>query len=253
MFAPTARFILPAACIGFVMLGFRFMFWSLGIEPPFEAFRVSGSSLLTLGFAPVTGPVTTLLAFSEATIGLRLIALLIAYLPAIYSTFSQRATAFAMLEICAGSPPSAITLLERANPYGRLEELGEMCTNWEFWFTEIEKTHTSLTVQNLPHPPCPSDPGSLLLGPCRMPLRWMRLPWKSLVTCTPICASAAAIWPCDESRRSSEVISISIPRRMTRSVSLGRSSTRPWIGCRQAACRSRRTGIRRGEIMPVRS
>lgn len=155
MFAPTALFILPVAWIALVMLGYMLMFWATGVEPMFEALRVSGSSLLTLGFAPVREPARTLLAFSEATIGLGLIALLIAYLPAIYSAFSRRETAVAMLEIRAGSPPSAITLLERANRLDRLNELCELWTNWEYWFTEIEESHTSLTVLNFLRSPLP--------------------------------------------------------------------------------------------------
>lgn len=144
LFAPTALLTLPVAWIALVMVGYAALFWSLGVTPAFEALRVSGSSLLTLGFAPVLRPLPTLLAFSEATIGLGLIALLIAYLPAIYAAFSRRETAVAMLEIRAGSPPSPITMFERANRLDRLGELGDVWSNWELWFTQIEESHTSL-------------------------------------------------------------------------------------------------------------
>ncbi len=144
LFAPASLLALPAVWIALVMLGYTGIYWALGIQPPFEAFRTSGSSLLTLGFAPVDGWPLTLLAFSEATIGLGLIALLIAYLPTFYNAFSQRETAVAMLEIRAGSPPSAITMLARANRLDRLSQLGELWEAWEFWFTQIEESHTSL-------------------------------------------------------------------------------------------------------------
>jgi hypothetical protein len=146
MFAPTALFLLPLAWIILVTFGYMAMYWAVGVRPLFEAFRLSGSSLLTLGFAPANGLFQTLLAFSEATIGLALIALLIAYLPAIYSAFSRREAAVAMLEIRAGSPPSALTMLERAHRLDRLDQLGETWTHWERWFTEIEESHTSLTA-----------------------------------------------------------------------------------------------------------
>jgi hypothetical protein len=146
MFAPTALFLLPLAWIILVTFGYTAMYWAVGVRPLFEAFRLSGSSLLTLGFAPADGLLQTLLAFSEATIGLALIALLIAYLPAIYSAFSRREAAVAMLEIRAGSPPSALTMLERAHRLDRLGYLGETWSHWERWFTEIEESHTSLTA-----------------------------------------------------------------------------------------------------------
>lgn len=146
MFAPTALFVLPLAWITTVTLGYTAMFWAVGVTPLFDAFRLSGSSLLTLGFAPAQGPFQTILSFSEATIGLALIALLIAYLPAIYAAFSRREAAVAMLEVRAGSPPSAITMLERAHRLNRLDQLGEVWSNWERWFTEIEESHTSLTA-----------------------------------------------------------------------------------------------------------
>lgn len=144
LFAPTTLLAQPAVWIALVMLGYTGMFWAVGEAPLFAAFRTSGSSLLTLGFAPVDGLAKTLLAFSEATIGLGLIALLIAYLPTFYNAFSRRETAVAMLEIRAGSPPSAITLLERAQRLERLPQLGELWSSWEYWFTEIEESHTSL-------------------------------------------------------------------------------------------------------------
>jgi hypothetical protein len=146
MFAPTALFLLPLAWVILAAAGYSAMFWAVGVQPWYEAFRLSGSSLLTLGFAPAEGLVQTLLAFSEAAIGLALIALLIAYLPAIYSAFSRRETAVAMLEIRAGSPPSAVTMLERAHRLGRLDQMGQIWSNWERWFTEIEESHTSLTA-----------------------------------------------------------------------------------------------------------
>lgn len=144
LFAPSLLLALPAVWVALVLLGYTGMFWATGVRPPVQAFYTSGSSLLTLGFAPVEGIGQTLLAFSEATIGLGLIALLIAYLPTFYNAFSKRETAVAMLEIRAGSPPSAITLLERANRLERLPQLGELWASWEFWFTDIEESHTSL-------------------------------------------------------------------------------------------------------------
>lgn len=146
LYAPLALLTMPVIWLILVLIGYMGMFWAVGVTPLAETFRMSGSSLLTLGFASPQGTIQTALSFSEATIGLGLVALLIAYLPAFYTAFQRRETAVAMLEVRAGSPPSAITMLERAHRLGRLDQLGELWSEWEYWFTEVEESHTSLAA-----------------------------------------------------------------------------------------------------------
>lgn len=148
LYAPTALLVLPVVWLINVMMGYMGMFWALGVEPVYEAFKLSGSSLLTLGFASVDDWPKTILAFSEAALGLILIALLIAYLPIMYSTFSQREAAVSMLEVRAGSPPSAVTMIERYHRLQRLTELHDVWVEWERWFTFVDETHTSLAAIN---------------------------------------------------------------------------------------------------------
>jgi hypothetical protein len=88
--------------------------------------------------------VQTLLAFSEATVGLILIALLIAYLPTIYSAFQRREAAVNLLEVRAGKPPSAVEMIERYHSIHGLDRLEEQWQAWEAWFADIEESHTSL-------------------------------------------------------------------------------------------------------------
>jgi hypothetical protein len=86
------------------------------------------------------------LAFSEAALGLFILALLITYLPTVYAAFSRRETTVAMMAVRAGTPPSAVEMLQR---YERIEYgtgLEEMWPRWEMWFIELEETHTSLPV-----------------------------------------------------------------------------------------------------------
>jgi hypothetical protein len=146
LLAPIALLVLPAVWLVLVGLGYMGMYLGLGIASIEQAFSLSGSSLLTLGTKPPTGWFVTFLAFSEAAIGLALIALLIAYLPTMYAAFSRREAAVAMLEVRAGSPPSAFTMLERYHRLHRLDKLGEVWTAWETWFADIEESHTSLAA-----------------------------------------------------------------------------------------------------------
>lgn len=144
-FAPVALLLLPVMWIVSVLAGYTAMFWSLGVGGWFEAFFVSGSSLLTLGFAPVNGIGQEILAFSEATLGLGLVALLIAYLPTMYTAFSRREALVTMLEVRAGTPPSAVTMIERFHRIQGLSRLEEQWARWEVWFTELEESHTSFS------------------------------------------------------------------------------------------------------------
>ena len=52
LYAPVSLVLLPFAWAFTVAIGFTLMFWALGGRTWFEAFSLSGSSLLTLGFVP---------------------------------------------------------------------------------------------------------------------------------------------------------------------------------------------------------
>src|SRR5262249_11129086 len=95
------------------------------------------------------------ISFSEAAIGLGLLALLIAYLPTIYNTFSKRETAVTDLSIRAGTPPTVAEFLVRAHLTGFLLEMDGFWSAWMAWFTEVQETHTSygaLVFFRSPHP-----------------------------------------------------------------------------------------------------
>jgi hypothetical protein len=122
------------------------MYWATGVEPLINAFRLSGSSLLTLGFQTSDSVGEMILMFSEAVLGLTLVALLIAYLPTIYSAFSKREQTVSMLEVRAGSPPSPAEMFKRMTRIDRFDEMPALWEVWESWFTELDETHTSLAV-----------------------------------------------------------------------------------------------------------
>lgn len=143
LYAPFGLLSLPPAWLALVLFGYTGMYWAVGV-PVWEALRVSGSSLLTLGIASVEGLPGALLMFSEAALGLILIALLIAYLPTMYSAFSKREAAVTLLEVRAGSPPSAVEMIKRYQRFHGLDRLSELWMTWEVWFAELEESHTSL-------------------------------------------------------------------------------------------------------------
>ena len=145
-YAPLSLLMLPPTWLAIILIGFAFVFWATGIESWSASFTVSGSSLLTLGFAKPDSLFHIALTFIEAAIGLIMVALLIAYLPSMYSAFSRRETAVNLLEVRAGSPPSAVEMLQRYHRNQGLESLHESWKVWEEWFAEVEESHTSLAA-----------------------------------------------------------------------------------------------------------
>jgi hypothetical protein len=155
-YAPIALLSLPPIWLILVLLGFMGMYWAVGVISWRAAFTTSGSSLLTLGFAPLDDSPKQVLAFSEATIGLILVALLIAYLPTMYAAFSRRESAVTMLEVRAGSPPWAVEMIERYHRIHGLDRLHAAWTTWELWFADIEESHTSLAALTFFRSPLPN-------------------------------------------------------------------------------------------------
>ncbi|MBV8086504.1 MAG: hypothetical protein JO247_16990 [Chloroflexi bacterium] len=145
LYAPVSLLVLPVVWLVAVGAGYACLYWALDQLSWTQAIELSGSSLLTLGFASIGALPRALLVFSEAMIGLGLVALLIAYLPTMYSAWSRREEAVALLEVRAGSPPSATELIIRYRRIGGLDQLTYLWQDWEVWFANIDETHTSLS------------------------------------------------------------------------------------------------------------
>lgn len=154
-YAPVALVALPIVWLTVISAGFTLIYWGQGEGDLLECYQLSGSSLLTLGTHKTRGPVVTVFTFAEATIGLLLLTLLISYLPTIYQAFSRREIVVARVELRAGTPPSACTLLVWLNRTGSLHDDTEQWGLWEQWFVEIEESHTSLPVLSFFRSPQP--------------------------------------------------------------------------------------------------
>jgi len=153
-YAPISLFSLLAVWLLFVAAGYAAMFWALDVRPVTRAIVLSGSSLFTLGFAASGTFVVELLAFTEAGLGLLLLAILITYLPSLYAAFSRREQGVAKLEVRSRSASGA-GVLELAWAVGRLESLREVWPAWEDWFVDVDESHTafpSLAFFRSPHP-----------------------------------------------------------------------------------------------------
>jgi hypothetical protein len=155
LYAPIGLLALPPAWLACVCVGYTLVYRAIGAPSWRDAFFTSGSSLLTLGNMPLTSVGESIISFSEATLGLILVTVLISYLPTMYSAFSRREAAVNLLDVRAGSPPSAVEMLARYHRIHGFNELGEVWKTWEAWFVDIEETHTSLAALALFRSPQP--------------------------------------------------------------------------------------------------
>jgi hypothetical protein len=145
--APVGLLTLIPIYLILIFLGFAGMYWALGnVGSVEQALKVSGSSIVTLGYAAPDDLADGLLMFAEAAVGLILVAVLIAYLPTMYSAFQRREQAVTLLEVRAGSPPSAVEMILRYQRIHGLDQLHVLWIEWERWFADIEESHTSLAA-----------------------------------------------------------------------------------------------------------
>jgi hypothetical protein len=168
LYAPTAVLGLMACWVMMVGLGFAAVYWGLG-EGVGRALELSGSTLLTLGFEKPRGWAEVTAAFAEGAIGLTLVALLVSYLPAMYTAFARREAAVTLLEIRAGSPPAADELLVRTHQLGGMEQIDLLWGEWQQWFVELEESHTSLGALSFFRSPQPQR--SWVTAPARCSTR----------------------------------------------------------------------------------
>ena len=144
LFGPVSMLSLPAVWMAVVLAGYTCMYWGLGSRSARTAFAISGSSLFTLGTKAADDLPSQALSFTEAGVGIGLLAMLISYLPSLYGTFNRRELAVALLEARADSPPSGPNMLVRYHRIGWDGGITQVWKDWETWFADLEETHTSL-------------------------------------------------------------------------------------------------------------
>ncbi|MBH8570186.1 hypothetical protein KB206_14945 [Microvirga sp. STS02] len=154
-YAPVALVALPVCWEALVSVGYTAMYWAVGEGSWLHCYQLSGSSLLTLGTIDDFSVVGGILTYSEATLGLLLLTLLLSYLPTIYQAFSRREATVALLELRAGTPPTAACLLRWLNHDGSVQNDDQQWAAWEQWFVEIEESHTSLPILSFFRSPQP--------------------------------------------------------------------------------------------------
>jgi hypothetical protein len=104
---------------------------------------ISGITFPGIEEAPPSTHLARTLTFVEAITGFGFLALVISYLPVMYTSFSRREANITLLDARAGSPPSAAELLSRYGKDGNMEALPALLQDWERWAAEVLESHIS--------------------------------------------------------------------------------------------------------------
>lgn len=106
----------------------------------------SGASTFTLGITGAAAGSGTAVSVAASAAGLIVIALTIAYLPALYAVIRRRETLTRQLGVHAGSPqwgPNVVLEYHRA---GALEALPALYLDWDRWANEVADGHTKYPI-----------------------------------------------------------------------------------------------------------
>jgi hypothetical protein len=137
-----------AAWLGIAFLGFALLLWPFDRAGITSAFTSAGSSMFTLGFEVPVSAVPAAIVFTAAATGLVIVALQIAYLPALYAAFNRRETEVALLNARAGVPSWGPELLARTHyalgsGVSTIDTLPDLYGQWERWAADVAESHST--------------------------------------------------------------------------------------------------------------
>ncbi len=129
--------------LGLLILGFALIeWWNSGVDFA-SAIGISGSSVFTLGIATANDAGAHTIEILAAGFGLLVIALEIAYLPALYNAFAVRETEVTLLATRSGTPAWGPEILARAHWLDTMNELPPLYAQWERWAAAVSESHAN--------------------------------------------------------------------------------------------------------------
>jgi hypothetical protein len=157
LLAPTA----PVVLIG------QLMFWAAGFILGYglmlyatthqlgSALAQAAGAVFTVGTIDVSGPANAAVDITAGATWVVIVALQIAYLPALYAAFNRREALVSMLESRAGLPAWGPEVLARQQLVGITDTLPDFYAAWEAWSADLAESHTTYPVMLLFRSPEP--------------------------------------------------------------------------------------------------
>lgn len=155
LFAPISVLIMLCAWVAQQIVGFALIWWGVGgvdgLDGLLDAFYFSGVVYFTIGFGEIV-PLDQVPRFGvliEAFSGVLTTALVIGYLPALYSAYSEREQKLLTLDDGSEDRITPTNLVLSRTPDRDIRELDSFFAEWEAWMANILETHTTFPMLRL--------------------------------------------------------------------------------------------------------
>jgi hypothetical protein len=140
---PAAMIALFILWLSLLVLGFGMIIWWTSGLTFGSALIIAGSSAFTLGVATSSETGSKTLEILAAGTGFLIVALEIAYLPALYNAFATRETEVTLLATRSGTPAWGPEILARHYTLQNISELPPLYADWERWAAAVSESHTN--------------------------------------------------------------------------------------------------------------
>ncbi len=146
--APVALIAQLVLWAGFFIFGFALMLVATTHSFTTSLVQAAGS-VFTVGTIDLAGRPNRAVDIAAGATWVVIVALQIAYLPALYGAFNRRENLVAMLESRAGIPAWGPELLARHQLVGIIDALPGFYADWEEWSADVAESHTTYPVMLL--------------------------------------------------------------------------------------------------------
>ncbi|MGO8872138.1 MAG: hypothetical protein ACLQPH_12195 [Acidimicrobiales bacterium] len=120
-----------------------------------SALAQATGAVFTVGTIDLSGRANSAVDIAAGATWVVIVALQIAYLPALYGAFNRRESLVAMLESRAGIPAWGPEVLARHQLVGIIDTLPDFYASWEEWSADLAESHTTYPVMLLFRSPQP--------------------------------------------------------------------------------------------------
>lgn len=111
-----------------------------------SALAQATGAVFTVGTIDLSGRANAAVDIAAGATWVVIVALQIAYLPALYQAFNRRESLVAMLESRAGIPAWGPEVLARHQLVGIIDALPDFYASWEEWSADLAESHTTYPV-----------------------------------------------------------------------------------------------------------
>ena len=153
-YAPFAMVVLLATWVIVLIAGYGFVFWAIHVQmqpQPFNlgtAMYFAGTTILTIGFGDYTGKsgLAHLLSLAAGVSGLSVVAVVTAFLFAVFGAFQRREVFVTFLGERSGSPPSGMGLLTIHAFNAITGDLPQLFLQGQQWTAEVMESHLAYPI-----------------------------------------------------------------------------------------------------------